>query len=133
MSELRPVELTEDRVPLTGIGATVDELVELYGGEVTARGESRRQFTLPLRRGVATAGAVECTMTWASDDEREGTVKLVCDRDVDAPRGQRIAMLAVGVVGSLLFVIWPFFANAREFGTLAWVGGATALAVYFLT
>jgi len=133
MSELRPVELTEDRIPMDGIDETVDELVDLYGGEITERRENGRQFTLPLRRGVATAGAVECTISWTRDDEREGTVRLVCDRDIDAPKWQRIAILVAGVAGSLMFMIWPFFANARELGTLAWVGGATALAVYFLT
>jgi hypothetical protein len=133
MSELRPVEFTEDRVPFAGIGETVDELIELYGGELSATAENRRTFTLPLRRGVAAGGGVECTLTWAPDDAREATVTLVCNRDVDAPKLQRIFILAVGVVGSLMFMVWPFFANARELGTLAWVGGATALAVYFLT
>src|SRR4051812_36261153 len=110
------VELTEDRVPLDGIEGTVEELVELYGGELTSSGMNRRQFTLPLRRGVATAGGVECTLSWAAGDEGEGTVTLVCDRDIDAPKSQRIAMLVAGVIGSLLFMIWPFFANARELG-----------------
>ena len=91
MSELRPVELTEDRIPMDGIDATVDELVELYGGEINETRENGRRFTLPLRRGVATAGAVECTISWTRDDEREGTVRLVCDRDIDAPNWQRIA------------------------------------------
>jgi hypothetical protein len=133
MSETRAVELTEDGVPVEGIEGTIEELVELYGGELTSSSENRRQFTLPLRRGVATAGGVECTLSWAPGDAGEATVRLVCDRDVDAPKGQRIALLVAGVIGSLLFMIWPFFANARELGTLAWVGGAIALAVYFLT
>jgi hypothetical protein len=133
MSELRPVELTEDRVPVAGMAETIEELVELYGGAITESGENRRQFTLPLRRGVATAGGVLCTLTWAADDAREATVKLVCDRDIDAPKGQRIAILIAGVIGSVLFMLWPFFGYAREMGTLAWVGGLTALAVYLLT
>ena len=43
------------------------------------------------------------------------------------------ALLAVGVIGALLFTIWPFFAHARELGTLAWVGGLVAFAVYLMT
>ena len=46
---------------------SVDELVELYGGEMQASRESERQFILPLRRGVAVSGGVECTVTWAVD------------------------------------------------------------------
>ena len=32
-----------------------------------------------------------------------------------------------------MFTIWPFFPQRREFGALAWIGGAVAIAVYFLT
>jgi hypothetical protein len=30
-------------------------------------------------------------------------------------------------------MLWPFYPAQREWGTLAWIGGAIALAVYFLT
>ena len=50
------VDFTEDRVPYEGIEVTIEELVELYGGEVTRSGEREREIVLPLRRGVATAG-----------------------------------------------------------------------------
>jgi len=124
------VEFTEDRVPLENISENVAELVELYGGEITAASDAqRRTFTLPLRRGVPAAGAIECTLWW-NDGE---VVTLTCDRDVDAPKAQRMLILIAGVVGSLLFMIWPFFARSRELGALAWIGGAVALAVYFLT
>lgn len=130
MTEPRSVELTEDRVPLEGIEENVAELVELYGGEITAAPDTQqRRFTLPLRRGVAAAGAIECTLSWTADQ----TVTIICDRDVDAPKSQRILILVAGVIGSLLFMIWPFFAPARAFGALAWIGGAVALAAYFLT
>lgn len=125
--------LTEDRIPFEGIEETIEELVDLYGGELTSEGDRRRQFVLPLRRGMATAGAVECTLSWAPDDAVEATVILSCDRDVDAPRLQRILLLLAGVSGALLFTIWPFFAARREFGTLAWIGGAIAIAVYLMT
>jgi hypothetical protein len=82
---------------------------------------------------VATAGAVECTITWTADDDAEGTVTLVCDRDIDAPKTQRVLMLLFGVAGAVLFMLWPFFPQRRELGALAWVGGAVAIAVYFLS
>ena len=127
------MEFTEDRIPFDGIEESIDELVELYGGEITQSDQRERQFILPLRRGMAAGGGVECTLTWSPDDATEATVRLVCDRDVDAPKFQRVALLIVGVIGSLLFLIWPFMQARREFGALAWIGGALALAVYFLT
>jgi len=128
------IEFTEDRIPAQGLPESVDELVELYGGEMQASRDRERQFILPLRRGVAVSGGVECTVSWAVDAAGQATVKLVCNRDVDAPKAQRIAILVVGVIGALLFTIWPFFGKAAtQLGTLAWVGGFVALAVYFLT
>jgi hypothetical protein len=128
-----PVAFTEDRIPSAGIEETIDELVELYGGEMNESREHAREFTLPLRRGVATAGAVKCTISWAPAEEGEATVTLSCDREVEAPKAQRVAMLLAGVIGALLFTLWPFFGKGTQLGTLAWIGGAVALAVYFLT
>ncbi|HXG57598.1 MAG TPA: hypothetical protein VNL91_01065 [Thermoanaerobaculia bacterium] len=125
--------LTEDRVPYEGIEETISQLVDLYGGEMTEEAERRRQFTLPLRRGVAVAGAVACTLSWNPDDAVEATVTLSCDRDIDAPKVQRVLLLLAGVGGALLFTIWPFFAARRGFGTLAWIGGAVAIAVWLMT
>ena len=128
------IEFTEDRIPSEGLPESVDELVELYGGEMQASRDRERQFILPLRRGVAVSGGVECTVSWAVDAADQATVKLVCNRDVDAPKSQRIAILVIGVIGALLFTIWPFFGKAAtQLGTLAWIGGFVALAVYFLT
>lgn len=126
-------EFVEDRVPYDGIEESITELVELYGGEIQSSREQERRFTLPLRRGVSVAGAVECTLSWAPAEEGEATVVLSCDREVDAPKAQRVAMLLAGAVGGLLFTIWPFFPQKRELGALAWIGGAVALAVYFLS
>jgi hypothetical protein len=124
-----PVSFTEESVPLDGIDDGIDEMIDLYGGESVERNANERRFTLPLRRGVATSGGVECRLSWSG----AGELTMTCDRDVDAPKWQRILMLSAGVIGSLLFMIWPFFPQRREFGALAWVGGAVALAVYFLT
>jgi hypothetical protein len=129
----RPVELQEDRIPMAGIEETISNLIDLYGGELTASGANERRFTLPLRRGLAAAGGVECTVSWAPSEVGEAIVTLVCNRDVDAPRAQRVFLLVAGVVGSLLFMIWPFFLHSREMGTLAWIGGVVAFAVYLMT
>jgi len=132
-SGARPVQFTEDRIPREGIEETVSDLIDLYGGELTASTENERRFTLPLRRGIAAAGGVECTVSWAPGEAGDAVVTLVCNRDVDAPKAQRIALLVAGVIGSLLFMIWPFFPHSRELGALAWIGGIIALAVYFMT
>lgn len=129
----QPVQFTEDRIPREGIEETVSELIDLYGGELTESGANDRRFTLPLRRGIAAAGGVECTVSWAAGEAGDAVVTLVCNRDVDAPKAQRIALLVAGVVGSLLFMVWPFFAHSKELGALAWIGGIIALAVYFMT
>jgi hypothetical protein len=129
----RPVEFTEDRVPLEGIEEAIEELVELYGGATTARRERVREFTLPLRRGAANAGGVECTLSWIPDDATAATVTVTCDRDVDAPKAQRVLLLLAGVVGALLFMLWPFYPHEKAWGTLAWLGGAIAIAVYLMT
>ena len=129
----QPVEFIEDRIPVDGIEQTIMDLVDLYGGEIKASRLNEREFVLPLRRGVATSGGVQCTVSWAQGESNEATVKLVCDRDVDAPKAQRIAMLAAGVIGSMFFMIWPFFPHQQELGTLAWMGGVVAIAVYFLS
>src|SRR4051812_24537204 len=128
-----PVQFTEDRIPREGIEETVSDLIDLYGGELIASQENERRFELPLRRGIAAAGGVECTVSWAAGEAGDAVVTLVCNRDVDAPKAQRIALLVAGVVGSLLFMGWPFFAPSEELGALAWIGGLLPPALLFLT
>jgi hypothetical protein len=133
MKDTDAVEFVEDRVPLDEIEETIDELVELYGGSITTEGERSRKLTLPLRRGAASGGAVECTLTWAPDDDTQGSVTLHCDRNVDAPKFQRVLLLLAGVIGAVLFMLWPFFPHEKEYGSLAWIGGVIAFAVYLMT
>ena len=133
MTETAAVTLTEDRVPFAGIEETVRELVELYGGELTQSRERAEDFTLPLRRGLASGGAVECTVSWAPDDATEATVTLTCNRDVDAPKAQRVMLLVAVVIGALMFMLWPFYPGERAWGTLAWLGGVVAIAVYIMS
>ena len=127
MTEPKPLQLTEDRVPIEGIEESLEELVDMYGGEITARRENARDFTLPLRRGGA-GGGVECTLSWESD-----ALTLTTNRNVDAPKAQRVMLLLVGIGGAVLFMLWPFFPHEREYGTLAWIGGLLAIAVYMMT
>lgn len=135
MAEETGAQFTEDRIPADGLEGTFAELVELYGGSIDASAAQSRTFVLPLRRGVAVSGGVQCSMSWVVDGNGEATVTLTCDREVDAPKAQRVALLIAGVVGALLFTIWPFFGKhaSTPLGTLAWVGGFVALAVYFIT
>jgi hypothetical protein len=134
MNEQRPVEFTEDRIPSAGIEQAIEELVELYGGELTESRARERRFVLPLRRGVAVSGGIECTVSWAEEATDGARVTLVCDREVDAPKLQRVMLLIAGAIGSILFMLWPFFGKAAtQMGTVALVGGLVALSVYFLT
>lgn len=133
MSETTGVQFVEDRVPIDHIEETIEELAELYGGSVTAARENERDVLLPLRRGVASAGGVACTVSWVSDPAAGGTVTLRCDRDIDAPKAQRVFLLVAGVAGALMFMLWPFFPGEKAYGTLAWLGGAVAIAVYLMT
>lgn len=123
------VQFTEDGVPLEGIEENFGELVEIYGGDVTATRERERDFMLPLRRGVASGGAVECTISWVAAD----SVTITCNRDLDAPKAQRVLFLLAGVVGAVLFMLWPFFPHEKAWGSLAWLGGVVAIAVYLMT
>src|SRR5579859_576680 len=134
MAESTPVQFQEDRVPSAGMADAVDEMVELYGGEIQSTAERERRFILPMRRGVAVAGGVECTLSWAVSDEDQATLTLVCNRDVDAPKFQRIALLAVGVIGGLLFPMRPFYGKATtQIATLDCVGRLRALRLYYRT
>jgi hypothetical protein len=138
MTEPKPVQLSEDGIPLAGIEEALEELVDLYGGEITARREQARDFILPLRRGSAGGGGIECTVSWAPADrgdaeQRDATVTLTTNRNVDAPKAQRVLLLLVGATGAVLFMLWPFYPHERAYGTLAWVGAMMAIAVYLMT
>lgn len=130
---ITPVRFTEDRIPLDGIEEAFGDLVDLYGGEVTASRLGERDFILPMRRAMATGGAVECTVAWVPSEAGNGTVTLTCNRDIDAPKAQRVALLVAGIVGAVLFMLWPFFPHEKAYGTLAWLGGVIAIAVYLMT
>ena len=133
MTDSSAVKLVEDDVPFEGIEETIDELVDLYGGSITARRERARELTLPLRRGVAASGGIACTVSWTPDDDTHASVTLACDRNVDAPKAQRVLLLIAGVAGALVFMLWPFFPGEKAYGSLAWIGGTIAIAVYLMT
>lgn len=133
MTERNPVELIEDRVPAEGMEEGIEELVEMYGGEIIAERSGARDFILPLRRGFGGGGAVECTISWAPDEAGQTTVRLTTNRNLDAPKAQRVLFLLAGAIGSVMFMLWPFFPHEPAYGSLAWLGGLVAIAVYLLT
>jgi len=122
--------IEESGVPLRDIADTLEDLVELYGGEIVGREPDEVRFSVPLRRGVAAAGSIDCQVGWRYDEGESGTVFLESEDAVRASRPARLGLLLVGVVGALLWILWPFFPNM---GAVSWIGGAVAFATYFLT
>jgi hypothetical protein len=122
------VEFAEDGVPTLSIAENASELIEMFGGSIDAVHPDSLEFRLPVRRGVAASGAIACSLTW--EPLEEGRVTIRGDADVEYGRGSRIAILIVGSIGALLFVLWPFFPTM---GAVAGVGWLIAFAVYFLT
>ncbi|MGA7617653.1 MAG: hypothetical protein WBX15_21010 [Thermoanaerobaculia bacterium] len=122
--------LVEDHIPLAGLEETARELVGIFGGTMKSVGDDEMRFILPERRGVAASGGVEFHLRWEEGGSEGGTVTLTGEREVAAPKLQSIAVLLVGVVGALFFLVWPFFPNL---GAVSWVGGILALGAYFIT
>jgi len=131
MTSSSDLTFREDGVPFDGLAKTVDSVVELFGGEVTERDDGVVRFTLPRRRGVAVAGGIACRIEWdAASGETSGAVTLVAGREIEAPKGQRIALLVVGATAALLALAWPFY---PEMAGLSGIGVIVAFATYFLT
>lgn len=129
-SRERNVTVSEERVPLDGIADSAAELIELYGGHITLEQEGELRFFLPVRRGAASAGGTESVMAWVEAGDGGGTVTITAAQTVGPPRFQRVALLVVGVVGSFLWLLWPFFPHLAP---LAFIGGAIAFATYLIT
>ncbi|HXI14498.1 MAG TPA: hypothetical protein VNM92_17915 [Thermoanaerobaculia bacterium] len=127
MTEEPNLEFVEDQVPLAGIEVSGAEIVELVGGTIESVTSSGIRFTLPERRG-ASGAAIECLLSWSDDDG--GTVRLKAEREVAAPKLQRLILLGTGALGAFLWLLWPFFPHL---GALAWMGGAIAIATYFVS
>jgi hypothetical protein len=121
---------TESEVPLDEISLTATEVVLSQGGRISRESRERIDFRLPRRAGVGAAGEIECSVSWAPTAAGEGDVTLRAGEEIMAPRPQRLALLVVGSLGALLWIIWPFFPHM---GALAWTGGALAIAVYLMT
>lgn len=128
MSEAKGVVYTAEELPLAGIEETIEEAVSLFGGSVTSREAGRIVAALPRRRAVAAAGDVQATLRW-DPAQSEGELTIEAGEEILVARGKRIAMLLAGVIGAMLFLLWPFFPNL---GAVVWIGGAIAIAVYFL-
>jgi hypothetical protein len=130
MTDPNRIELEEDRVPLEGIRETATDLVELFGGSVSSQSDQEIVFALPAQRGFAAGGEIQCRMFWSNESEDEGTVHLSATREVVRPRASHIAILVAGVLGAILWTLWPFFPSL---GAASWVGAAIAFAAFFLT
>lgn len=123
-------EHVEDHVPLDGIRETIDAVVAGHGGEVVDSGAGNAvAFRLPLRQGIGASGEIRGTIRWEGDPA-DGVLTIASEGEVTRPRWSHIAILVAGTIGSLLFILWPFY---PALGPASWVGGALAFAAYFLT
>lgn len=130
MSGARAAEHVEDHIPLEGIRETIEMVVSSHGGEVLdASAPDAVAFRLPVRQGIGASGEISGTIRWEGDPA-DGALRIVSDGEVTRPRWSHIAILIAGTVGSLLFILWPFY---PALGPASWVGGALAFAAYFLT
>ena len=126
----RPGEQVEDHVPLEGIRETIELVVTSHGGELLpAPAPDAVAFRLPIRQGIGASGEIRGTIRWEGDP-RDGVVRVVSDGEITRPRWSHVAILVAGTIGSLLFILWPFY---PALGPASWVGGALAFAAYFLT
>lgn len=130
MSEMQPVEFSESGVPLEAIAASALELIEIFGGTVVSQEAHRIRFTIPNRRGVAASGDIRVDVSWPDEAAGTGTVNVNASAEVEAPRLQQIALLGLGSIGAILFLLWPFF---PQISPLAAIGALLAIAAYFLT
>lgn len=130
MTEQDRIELIEDRIPLVGIRETAEDLVEINAGTVTSASDRGMSFTLPSRRGLPSAGEIECRMAWTANEENLGTVTLSCTHAPDRPKFQQIAILGAGVIGAVLWMLWPFFPGL---GAASWIGAVMAFGAWWLT
>ncbi len=123
-------EHIEDHVPLDGIRETIEAVVASHGGAVIeSRGADAVAFRLPLRQGLGASGEIRGTIRWEGDPA-DGVLAIASEGELARPRWSHIAILVAGTIGSLLFILWPFY---PALGPASWVGGALAFAAYFLT
>jgi hypothetical protein len=130
MTEPATGEHVEDHVPLEGIRETIEMVVSSHGGDVLEASEPDAvAFRLPVRQGIGASGEIRGTIRWEGDPAA-GVVRINAEGEVTRPRASQIAILVAGTIGSLLFILWPFY---PALGPASWVGGALAFAAYFLT
>lgn len=128
MNDVRALELKADQVPLDSIASAASEIIEMVGGTVESETFDGIRFTLPSRRGSSAGGSVACLLSWSGEDG--GTVRLTGERDIPPPKARQVLLLGMGVLGALFWLLWPFF---PDLGAAAWVGGAVAIAAYFVS
>lgn len=124
-----PYEVVESNVPLEGIGETIEELVDLFGGTREGAPGDLIRFSLPSRRGIAAGDQIVCELTTELSDEEGGVVRLRSEIRSDRSPA-RVALLLIGVLGAMCWLLWPFFPNL---GSVSVLGGIIAFAAYFLS
>ena len=126
----QPIQSREHRVPLDGVEETVEAVIELYGGVVTARNPSRVAFDLAPDREE---GGIGCVISWQPDPAGapgEGIVVFDAGPELAPPKLRRAVLLIIGSIAGVLALMWPFF---PELGPILVVSAIVAIATFLLT
>ena len=123
-----PSTFTEERVPLEGIDEAIASVASASGGHLVSSRQGNATVMLPLRRGAAGLGMMQCQVTWPADTE-EGTVTVTAEQEGPTAK-MRVVILVIGVIGATAYMWWPFFPNL---GPIAWIGAVVAFGAYFMT
>lgn len=129
MSEDR-LRFREHRVPLEEIDDTVEAVIELYDGRVTARAADRIDFLLGADEDRT---GIQCSIWWRPDPDGaagEGIVAFESGPELSPPKGRRTLLLLVGSVAGVLAIMWPWF---PQLGPLLIVAGVVAIATFLMT
>jgi len=119
---------TEESVQLEGIDETIAVVASGSGGHLVSSAPGTATIMLPLRRGAAGLGMMQCQITWPAE-ANEGPVTVTAEGEGPTSK-MRIVILVIGVIGATAYMWWPFFPNL---GPIAWIGAVVAFGAYFMT
>ena len=125
---MTPSTFTEERVPLEGIDETIALVASGSGGHLVSSTSGMATVMLPLKRGAAGLGMMQCQVSWPAG-ATDGPVSVTAEQEGPTAK-MRVVILVIGVIGATAYMWWPFFPNL---GPIAWIGAVVAFGAYFMT